>query len=249
MKKLLIRADDLGYSEAINYGLAKAVTGGLVRSAGVMTNMPAAAHGVSLLAQKSICLGQHLNICAGRPLTDPAKIPSITGPLGQFKTSKEYRSATTDLVDTQEAILEVEAQYQEFVRLTGFEPRYFGAHAIASKNFTKAIQSVAARHGLKYCGSALDGSPFKVGDTMVYSHIGSLNSDQDPFIKLQTVVNQAHEGACEMLVCHPGYLDAAILRLSSLTIPRTLETEMLCDSKTQKWLAGQDIALVTFEDL
>ena len=39
MKYLLIRADDLGYSEGVNYGIAAAVAAGLVRSVGVMTNM------------------------------------------------------------------------------------------------------------------------------------------------------------------------------------------------------------------
>lgn len=49
MKRLLIRADDLGYSEGINCGIAAAVAAGLVRSVGVMTNMPAAVHGLGLL--------------------------------------------------------------------------------------------------------------------------------------------------------------------------------------------------------
>ena len=39
MKKLLVRADDLGYSESVNYGIARAVKSGIVRSVGVMTNM------------------------------------------------------------------------------------------------------------------------------------------------------------------------------------------------------------------
>ena len=34
MKYLLIRADDLGYSEGVNYGIAAAVAAGLVRSVG-----------------------------------------------------------------------------------------------------------------------------------------------------------------------------------------------------------------------
>ena len=49
MKYLLIRADDLGYSEGVNYGIAATVAAGLVRSVGVMTNMPAAVHGLGLL--------------------------------------------------------------------------------------------------------------------------------------------------------------------------------------------------------
>ena len=36
MNKSLVRADDLGYSEAFNYGLARAVKSGIVRCVGVM---------------------------------------------------------------------------------------------------------------------------------------------------------------------------------------------------------------------
>ena len=67
MKYLLIRADDLGYSEGVNYGIAATVAAGLVRSVGVMTNMPAAVHGLGLLHGHSLCLGQHTNICVGQP--------------------------------------------------------------------------------------------------------------------------------------------------------------------------------------
>ena len=44
MKKLLLRADDLGYSEAVNYGIEKSIRQGLIRSLGVMVNMPATQH-------------------------------------------------------------------------------------------------------------------------------------------------------------------------------------------------------------
>ena len=45
MKQLLIRADDIGYSYAVNLGIARAVNEGLVRSAGLMPNMPEAQRG------------------------------------------------------------------------------------------------------------------------------------------------------------------------------------------------------------
>ena len=45
---LLVRADDLGYSEAINYGIAKSVIDGIVKNVGVMVNMPATEHGLEL---------------------------------------------------------------------------------------------------------------------------------------------------------------------------------------------------------
>ena len=96
MKRLLIRADDLGYSEGINCGIAAAVAAGLVRSVGVMTNMPAAVHGLGLLYGRQLCLGQHTNICVGRPLTDPARIPSLCTPEGEFKPSRTYREAAKE---------------------------------------------------------------------------------------------------------------------------------------------------------
>ena len=49
MAKMLVRADDLGYSEAFNYGLARAVKSGIVRCVGVMPNMEWAEHGVQQL--------------------------------------------------------------------------------------------------------------------------------------------------------------------------------------------------------
>ncbi|MFE5278782.1 ChbG/HpnK family deacetylase, partial [Bacillus cereus] len=49
MKRLLVRADDLGYSEGVNYGISKSVKEGIVGSVGVMTNMPAVTHGLKLL--------------------------------------------------------------------------------------------------------------------------------------------------------------------------------------------------------
>ena len=39
MIELVIRADDIGYSEAVNYGIEKSIRDGLIRSAGVMPNI------------------------------------------------------------------------------------------------------------------------------------------------------------------------------------------------------------------
>ena len=52
-----------------------------------------------------------------------------------------------------------------------------------------------------------------------------------------------------MFVCHPGYLDAYILKKSSLTVPRAMEVEMLCSGETKKYIEEQGIELVTYDDL
>ena len=110
MKRLLIRADDLGFSEGTNYGIAKTVNDGIIRSVGLMPNMPAAQHGFDLIKNMEICLGQHTNICVDRPLTDPKRIPSLVDENGEFKSSSIYRSAQKDFVVLDEVVLEIEAQ-------------------------------------------------------------------------------------------------------------------------------------------
>ncbi|MBR3251653.1 MAG: ChbG/HpnK family deacetylase, partial [Erysipelotrichaceae bacterium] len=57
MKRILIRADDLGFSRGINLGIADTVKAGLIRSIGVMTNMEEAASGVEMIKGYDVCLG------------------------------------------------------------------------------------------------------------------------------------------------------------------------------------------------
>jgi predicted glycoside hydrolase/deacetylase ChbG (UPF0249 family) len=252
MKRILVRADDLGYSEGVNYGLAKSVRDGIIRSVGVMTNMPAAQHGLDLLKGVEVCYGQHTNICVGRPLTDPERIPSLCQENGEFKPSRAYREAAKagqDFVVLDEVILEIEAQYQKFVALTGGQPHYFEGHAVASKNFFKGLEIVAARHGLDYLAFSPAG-PVKFRNTALYTSMDSMKPDYDPFasLKRDALKDYGADGCC-MFVCHPGYLDDFILRTSSLTIPRTKEVAMACDPATRQWLAENDVQVVTYDDL
>ncbi len=249
MRKVIIRADDLGYSEAINYGIAKTVKEGLIKSVGFMTNMPYSKQGWDLIRDYPICLGQHTNICVGKPLTDPKLIPSICGENGMFKSSKEYRRTKEDFVVLDEVILEIEAQYQRFKEIAGREPDYFEGHAVASDNFFKGLEIVAKRHGLDYLGFALAG-PITFRNTNLKVSMKSMEENYNPWEALKKFsLNDYKDDECGMFVCHPGWLDDFILNNSSLTINRTKEVAMLCDLDIRKWLVDNDVELVTYNDL
>lgn len=248
-RKMLIRADDLGYSEGVNYGIAKAVGTGIIRSVGVMTNMPAAEHGLNLLKGMPVCLGQHTNICAGYPLTDPKRIPSLVQENGQFKTSAQYRMAETDLVELEEVILEIEAQLQRFVELTGRRPDYFECHAVTSKNLEKGLQIVADRYHLDYLPIPQDGSTAFRG-IRLKAPMEFMKPDYDPMKLLRTLaLEKEPEDPCVMVVFHPGYLDDYILTHSSLTIPRTKEVAACCTPGLKEWLEENQVELISFNDL
>ena len=143
-----MRADDLSFSEAVNLGILKSVKDGLINSVGIMPNMVYAEHGYSLIKDENIALGQHTNICAGKPLTDPKLIPSLVREDGSFCTSKEIRERQEDTIDVKECEIETEAQLKRFIEITGRMPDYFEGHAVFSENFFTALKNVAKRHNL-----------------------------------------------------------------------------------------------------
>lgn len=248
-KHIMVRADDLGYSEGINYGIEKSVKEGIIKNVGFMVNMPASVHGYHLLENTDICLGQHTNICVGRPISDPKLIPSIVQENGEFKTSREYRSTKEDFVVLDEVIIEIEAQYQRFKEITGREPQYFEGHAIESENFLKGLEIVARKHGLKYSGISFDGTPLDVNGKKMYMWMESMQEGYDPMYTFTKMVEGSHEDGYDMLIFHPGYLDDYILNHSSLTIPRTKEVAVACSEEIKKYLAENEIVLYTYNDL
>lgn len=248
VKKLLFRADDLGYSEAVNYGIAKTLAFGLVKSLGVMINMPASQHGLDLVKDFDIALGLHTNICAGRPLTDPALIPTLVDEHGYFKSSKLYRTSQEDFLDLDQAILEIEAQLSLFRDLTGKDPDYFEGHAVASRQFFKALEIVARKNQLKYSGLSLDQQPIQVGSSQVVFFMESMTANYNPLEMIAKMVDSEQE-VIPVGIFHPGYLDQEILSNSSLTLPRPLEVSVLTDPKTKVWLDERQIKLIDYREL
>lgn len=253
MIQLILRADDVGYSEAVNYGIAKTVKEGLIGSVGLMPNMPSAAHGLALLEGTGVCIGQHTNICIGRPCADPARIPSLLDENGFLKSSRTYREAWKKgecFTVLEEMVLEIEAQYQRFVQLTGRQPQYFEGHAVLSKHLMQGLEIVAQRHGLKYNNMYPGDETGTFGGRPVAAcPMRSMEPDYDPVQSLKDAVLHARTDMPNVYVCHPGYLDAYLLRSSSLTVNRTKEVEMLCDPAMRSWLEEHDVQLLRYSDL
>jgi predicted glycoside hydrolase/deacetylase ChbG (UPF0249 family) len=250
MVKILVRADDLGYSQGVNYGIAKTVIDGVVKSVGVMTNMPDVAHGLDLLKGHKVCFGQHTNVCAGSPLSDPKRIPSLVKEDGTFKTSKTYREAKESFVIFEEALIEIEAQYHRFVELIGEEPGYIEGHAVFDSILLLAIESFAKSKGIKYSGFSIDGSPINIGNSQVVMHMESMNENYEPFNILKNMVeNYNNDSNVHMFISHPGYLDAYLINTSSLLNPRVYEVEMLTSQETKKLLNTKDVKQLSYDDL
>ena len=249
MNKILVRADDLGYCEAFNYGVARAVKSGIVRCVGVMPNMEWAEHGVRLLDGTDVIFTVHANICQGKPITDPKLIPSLVDENGIFKDKSLYREAKEDFVVLDEVIMEVEAQYQRLVELIGKKPYMVEAHAVPSNNFNKALAIVNARHGLANMSFDPARGPILGSHVMKFS-MDSGNPDYNPFESFKKAASQEmKEDECAMMVLHPGYVDKYIMDTSYIILNRALEVDFAINPEVPKWCEENDVKLMTYADL
>lgn len=247
MKKLLLRADDLGFSEAVNYGIEKTVREGLIRNCGLMVNMDATEHAVRLIQGLDCCIGLHCNVSVGRPLVPAAQVPTLVDDKGVFHSSRRYRSATEEFASVEDFCRELTAQYQRFVALLGRKPAYFEAHAVKSQHLALALEQVARENDLLYQPSFSD---FTVGNTYVINTpVHNLAPDYNARHALKQNLSQVQDGSCHLYVCHPGYLDSYLLQNTSLTLPRTDEADMLCDPEIRRWLEEEGFTLVTYDEL
>lgn len=252
-KRILVRADDVGYCRGVNYGIADSVWNGIIGSVGVMPNMPETQHGVDLLKGSGVCFGMHTNVCLGKPCADPAKIPSLLDENGDLKSSRTYRDAWKkgeEIVSLGEMVIEIEAQYQRYLELTGEKPHYFEAHAVLNQNLARGLEIVAEKYDLPYLPACFEPTGVQFKNTVLITRMESMLPDYDPAESLKKAVLAAYkDNECPMFVCHPGYIDDYLMNHSSLVTPRPKEVAMLTDPAIRNWLEEQNVQLVTYDEM
>jgi len=77
VKRLIVNADDFGWSEAVTSGILRAHREGIVTSTTLMANLPGAEAALERARREApgLGIGLHLNLTEGRPLTGDAAAP------------------------------------------------------------------------------------------------------------------------------------------------------------------------------
>jgi hopanoid biosynthesis associated protein HpnK len=87
-KRVVINADDFGLCEGVNKAVAQAHTDGVLTSATIMANMPAADEAVEIAReQPTLGVGVHLNLTEGQPLSNLAGLGPLLDADGRFTCS------------------------------------------------------------------------------------------------------------------------------------------------------------------
>jgi predicted glycoside hydrolase/deacetylase ChbG (UPF0249 family) len=129
MKKLIVNADDFGYSREVTDGIVHAHRNGCITSTTLMANMPAWEYAVQLAAETpSLSVGVHLTLTQGYPVLPAEQVPSLVDSAGHFLAYDELaRRAWRFQLDTGELVAELSAQVSRLIE-AGLVPTHADSH-------------------------------------------------------------------------------------------------------------------------
>ena len=129
MKYLIVNADDLGWADGVNRGIADAHRNGIVTSASLIANGAAFAGAIDVAKNApALGIGVHLNLSDGKPVADEPVL-SLINEHGEFSGGPEnllLRLARRSLL-----LKEIEREWEsqiEKVRLAGISPSHLDGH-------------------------------------------------------------------------------------------------------------------------
>lgn len=247
MKQLIVRADDLGYSEAISLGILAAHSDGIVTCTSVMVNMPYAKKALELATQyPNLSLGLHVNVTNEYALADNEKIPELIDEDGKFVSStirRQQISKGETLFSEEQAYIEAVAQLEKFKQLTGKMPDYIDLHVLEEKPLIEAICRVQKDYGIKGCPYA--DNNLKDANTHCMDQYNFYQGEKKEFVEyFEEYFN--FDNPVSLIVCHPGFLDLYAFNTTSMLKERVLDYGLVTDQKVKEWLQKNEVELVNF---
>lgn len=232
MRKLVVTADDFGLSLAVSKGIIETMQEGIVSETCVMTNSPYFLPSIELAKEKGIeKMGVHLTATCLQPL-DKALLDSVfVDENGHF--SKKW--LRTKLSDKDIILLEKEftCQIEQFLA-TGLNLTHLNSHHGLS-NADSRIKQLFERLSQQYDVPCRN----EAFDKLVI--LNSSQSSEEVLKQLESV-----DGEYVELCAHPGYVDAALIQLTSMLEQREQDLAFLINPVTRQTVL-EKFELVAFD--
>ncbi|WP_028044637.1 ChbG/HpnK family deacetylase [Candidatus Stoquefichus massiliensis] len=250
MKKLLIRGDDLGYSEGVTLGMISAYEKGIVNSMAVMINMPYAKEAILLAKKhKGLCLGLHVNVTNGKALAPIDQIPTLVDENGIFISSRlrrEQLAKGETLFNEDEAYLEAKYQIERYIEWVGDIPEYIDFHVLEVPELIHPILRIYKEYHVPVCiyDKCFDHSIHEqsMKQYEYYQH------HDDHFENMFINGEYEMKDGFNLLVTHPGFIDYDLYMTSSMIDERLKDYALVTSPSLKQWLQQQDIQIISFRD-
>lgn len=249
MKKLIINADDFGYSRGINYGIIESHVRGILTSTTLMANMPGFDHAVELAhANPKLGIGVHMTLTCLAPLLKTHK--TLTDEKGNFKHVSYFQQELP--YDVEEVYEEWDAQIKKIYD-AGITPTHLDSHHHV--HTLPLLQPIAIRLARKYnlplranmeLPEDIKGVAYFETE---FDQLGQFEESTYDDYLAEVLAKVEKYGTVEAMV-HPGYLDNLVYTNSTLHRQRVNVADFLMNSEFSKRMKAQDdIMLATYGDL
>lgn len=273
MKKMIIRADDVGYTHVNNLGSFETMRHGVVTSADVMLDAPGAEEALTWLKDLGwISVGWHSHFWCG-PVLPPEEVPSLVIP-GTDRFRHDIQ--TTDEMDEKELEKECHAQMKRCIMILGRVPSTtdLGQQETLFNRVKKKIcdeYGIAYHYARKLGHGQVDKPLDKWADRKIYvpspknaykeienesitdqynryDPVKYYTEDPDHLLDLpdDVIVEQSW---------HPGYVDYYVYkqgdygpRAHYFTAVRTEDVAALTSDRLRNWIKEKKIELINFHD-
>jgi len=241
LRNLIVNADDLGWTEGVNRGIAEAHQNGIVTSASLLANGAAFGNGVELArAMPGLGVGVHLNLSEGEPAAARELVTSLLNDRGELENRPE--SLLLKLARRSVVLEEVEREWDEQirrVRSAGLEPTHLDGHRhvhMLPGLFEIALR-LAKRHGIAAIRISHEESSMRVALSAGAKQKGTVVMKQGVQARgLKLLAPDAHEKAERAGIATADYF-CGIAQTGEMTkegVVRLLEilpegtTELMC---------------------
>jgi len=154
MKRLIINADDFGFTSGVNKGIVQAYKQGIVTSTTIMANGQAFDEAIELARENpGLGVGCHLSIIGGRPVSPTTQIKSLLEAEGTLPPTltKLALKLTRRSVPLEQIVIEFRAQLERITR-RGIKLTHVDTHKHSHTHpqVMKALAIAAAEFGIRY---------------------------------------------------------------------------------------------------
>jgi predicted glycoside hydrolase/deacetylase ChbG (UPF0249 family) len=240
-RRLIINADDLGYDEAVDRGLLRAMRTGVVSSATLMVNGPRSAAAAE--AARGLAIGLHLNLARWAPVG--ADFPRALLAEGAFV---EARASTLP-----EEVVEAEAaaQLDRAETLLGRRPTHLDVHKHLHRheNVLAAVARVARARALPVRALDVPMRAFLRGQGVATtdSFLGEAGAEAYwTLSRFLEALRTLAAGTAEYM-CHPGEPPSQVV--SGYAQQRAVELDTFTSKEAKRALEEAQVELVSFAAL
>ena len=274
MKKMIVRADDVGYTNVGNIGAFEAIENGVVTAADVMLDCPGSIDALERLkAMPWISVGWHAHFW-GSSVLPAAQVPTLL----DEKTGHFRSDIRTAAVSEAQLLAEMFAQMERCEKYLGRVPDVAGELSDATA-FGRAQIRVCEELGIAHNCVTKEGREGMLYPLEKYKAAGIYTLDggiayrdlftdsiteqeknYDPYLyyaedrgAMMDKFAQGYKVVTQSW--HPGYLDYYMYQLgdqgparNKFTAIRTKDVEALCSERLKRWIKENQIVLVSYTD-